>query len=135
MRLRIAAATALLIGGALHARLAFDGYGTTDLITLFFLNAVGSALVVAWIAYDRGPFALLAGIGVSTVSLLAFGLSRVGDGVVGFRGVGLDPGPDALLTLVAEGLALLLLAVALLRARHQLVAVVQQLRGSEHLAR
>ena len=135
MNLRIAAAAALLIGGALHARLAFDSYGTTDLITLFFLNAVGSALVAAWIAYDRTPFALLAGLGVSTVSLMAFALSRVGDGVVGFRGVGLEPGPDALLTIVAEGLAVLLLASALLRERHQLVAVVQQLRRSEHPAR
>jgi hypothetical protein len=135
MSLRIAAAAALLTGGALHARLAFDSYGTADLITLFFLNALGSALVVAWIVYDRTPFALMAGLGVSTVSLLAFGLSRVGGGVVGFRGVGLEPGPDALLTLVAEGLAVLLLAVALLRERHQLVAVVHQLRRSEHPAR
>ncbi len=135
MNVRIAASAALLIGGALHARLAFDGYGTTDLITLFFLNAVGSALVAAWIAYDRTPFSLMAGVGVSAVSLLAFGLSRAGDGVVGFRGVGLEPSPDVLLTLVAEGLAVLLLAFAVLRERHELVAVVQQLRRSEHPAR
>ncbi len=135
MNLRIASAAAVLLGGALHARLAFDSYGTTDLITLFFLNAIGSAFVAAWIAYDRTPFSLTAGLGVSTVSLLAFALSRVGDGVVGFRGVGLEPAPDALLTIVAEGLAMLLLASALLRERHQLVAVVQRLRRSEHPAR
>ena len=44
--------------------LPLDGYGNDDLITVFFLNAIGSALVAAWIAYDRRPLPLLAGLGV-----------------------------------------------------------------------
>lgn len=126
--LRTAGALAVLAGGGLHAKLALESYGTADLITLFFMNAIGSALVAAWMVYDRGPFPLLAGLGVSTVSLLAFGLSRVGDGVVGFRGIGLEPGPEALATLVAEGAALAFISAALMVSRRDLVAYVNQLR-------
>jgi hypothetical protein len=119
--LRTVGVVAVLAGGALHLRLALDGYGNDDLITLFFLNAIGSALVAAWMTYDRRPLPLLAGLGVSAVSLLAFGLSRVGDGVVGFRGVGLEPAPDVLLTLGAEAVAVVALAIAVVRVRGELV--------------
>lgn len=124
--LRSAGAVALLAGGALHCRLALDGYGTDDLVTLFFVNAIGSALVGMWLALDRTGFALLAGLGISAVSLAALGLSRTGDGVVGFRGVGLDPAPDVALTLVAEAAAVLLLGAAALRQRRQLVSRVRR---------
>lgn len=124
--LRIAGALALLAGGALHSRLAIDGYGTDDLITMFFLNAIGSALVGAWLVLDRSAFPVLAGLGISSVSLAALALSRTGDGVIGFRGVGLDPGPDVALTLAAEVAAMLLLGVAVLRGRRQLIARVRQ---------
>jgi hypothetical protein len=126
--LAVLGAIAVLAGGALHVRLGFDDYGTEDLVTVFFLNGVGSALVAAWIAYDRRPFALLAGLGISTVSLLAFGLSRRGDGVLGFRGVGLDPSPDVALTLLAEGVATLALGAALLASRAELGALAGRLR-------
>ncbi len=122
-------AVALLVGGALHVRLASDAYGTDDLITLFLLNGVGSSLVAAWIVYDRRPFPLLAGLSLSAVSLLAFTLSRVGDGVVGFRGIGLEPSPDSALTIAAEGIAALLLSGALIRSRDELSATVRQLRA------
>ena len=127
---RTIGALAILAGGALHVRLAFDEYGTDDLITLFFLNGIGSALIAAWVVYDRRPFALLAGLGLSTVSLAALGLSRVGDGVVGFRGVGLDPAPDVALTVVAEATAIVLLLAGLFGARRELVAIYRQLRHS-----
>jgi hypothetical protein len=84
--------------------------------------------VAAWVLYDRRPFPLVAGAALSSVSLLAFGLSRVGDGVVGFRGVGLEPGPDSALTLGAEALALVLLSVALFGARREVGAAVRTLR-------
>ena len=120
-------AIAVLAGGVLHTRLAFDGYGTDDLITTFFVNGIASAAIAAWIAYDRRPLAPIAGLGISVMSLLAFGLSRVGDGVVGFRGTGLDPSPDALLTLVVEALAVVLLGIHLVARRRELTALVQQL--------
>jgi hypothetical protein len=124
------AAVAIVVGGALHARLAYHSYGTHDLIILFFLNAIGSALVAGWIAYDRGPIPLVAGLGLTGVSLAAFGLSRVGDGVVGFRATGLDPAPDAALTLAAEALALGLLAAAIFACRGELRAMAHRLRAS-----
>ena len=127
--LRTTGAVALLAGGALHVRLALDAYGTDDLITVFFMNAIGSALVGAWVVYDRRPLSLTAGIGISAVSLAAFGLSRVGDGVLGFRGVGVEPAPDVVLTLAAEGVALVLLGAALFASRRDLVAYSRRLRG------
>lgn len=127
--LRAAGAAAVIVGGALHVRLAADGYGTPDLISLFFLNGIASAVVGVWIAYARRPLAILAGLGISSVSLLALGLSRVGTGVVGFRGTGLDPVPDTALTIAAEGAALVLLGLAALRARHELLALGRQLRS------
>ena len=127
--LRYGAAVAVLAGGAFHARLAHNRYGTHDLITLFFLNGIGSAVVAAWIVYERRFLPLVAGLGVSSVSLLAFGLSRVGNGVVGFRGTGLEPSPDAVLTLVFEGLAVVLLAAALVGARDEIASVVRRLRA------
>lgn len=125
---RTAGAVAVLAGGGLHAKLALDSYGTDNLITLFLLNAIGSALVAAWIVYNRSPFPLLAGLGVSSVSLLAFGLSRIGDGVVGFRGIGLEPSPEALATVVAEGVAVAFLSAALIASRRDLLAYANQLR-------
>ena len=123
-------AIAVLAGGLLHVRLAFDAYGTGDLITLFFLNGIGSAVVAALLVYDRGPLSLFAGLGVSTVSLAAFGLSRVGDGVVGFRGVGLEPSPDAGLTVGVEALAVVLLLAAAFAERRELGEMLGRLRPS-----
>ena len=126
--LAVLGAVGVLAGGVLHVRLGFDDYGTQDLVTVFFLNGVGSALVAAWIAYDRRPYPLLGGLGISIVSLLAFGLSRRGDGVLGFRGVGLDPSPDVALTLLAEVVATFALGGALLASRAELSALAGQLR-------
>ncbi|MBA2282042.1 MAG: hypothetical protein H0W25_12550, partial [Acidimicrobiia bacterium] len=43
--------------------------------------------------------------------------SRVGDGVLGFRETGLNPGPDAALTIAAELGAVVVLAVGVVAAR------------------
>lgn len=127
--MRALGAVLLLAGGLLHVRLAFDAYGTPDLITVFFLNGIGSAVVAAWIAYDRRPLPAVAGIGLSVVSLAAFGLSRVGDGVLGFRATGLDPSPDAALTLAAEVAATLVLSAVLVASRAEVGSLVRQLLG------
>lgn len=126
---RLVGAAAVIAGGALHLRLALDDYGNDDLITLFFLNAIGSALVAAWLAYDRRPLPLLAGLGLSVMSLLAFAMSRVGDGVVGFRGVGLEPAPDAVLTVGVEAIAVVVLAVAAVGARDELIRTLRPTRA------
>lgn len=123
--LRLLGAVFLLIGGAIHTWLAFDQYGTADLEKVFFLNGAGSAVVAAAIVLGRGPLAPLVGVGVSAVSLLAFALSRVGDGVVGFRATGLDPVPEAPLTLLVEGAALVTLGLVVFAMRRRLVDAVR----------
>lgn len=99
----------LLLGGAIHTWLAFDGYGTADLQDLFLLNGVASAVAAAVILLVRIPLGAPLGAAVSAGSLLAFGLSRIGDGVVGFRATGIDPLPEAPVTLIVEIAALLIL--------------------------
>lgn len=129
-RLRIVGAVLLIAGGAVHTWLAFDGYGTKDLQTVFFLNGAGSAVVAAALASTRGPLAPLAGAGISAISLLAFGMSRIGDGVVGFRATGLEPVPEALLTLAVEAAALLVIGTVIVTDRDRLTADVRAaLRG------
>ena len=116
----------LLAGGAIHTWLAFDGYGTTDLQRLFFVNGAASAAVTAAILLTRNPVPVLGGVGVAGVSLAALGLSRVGNGVVGFRGTGLEPLPEVPLTLVVEVLAMFVLGTILFRRRTELLSVVRQ---------
>lgn len=122
--LRLVGAALLLFGGAIHTWLAFDSYGTADLEKLFLLNGIGSAVIAAAIVVTRGPVAPLVGVGISGASLLAFALSRVGDGVVGFRATGLEPMPEAPLTLVVEGAALVVLGVVVIAGRRLLVDTV-----------
>ncbi len=120
----LTASVLLLAGGAVHTRLAIDAYGTDDLVVAFFVNGIASALVVGALAFSRSVWALVAGIGVAAGSLVALALSRTGDGLLGFQGNGLDPAPDALLTIVFEGVALVLLAWVLLERRRDRTAVV-----------
>lgn len=123
--LRLAGAALLLGGGAIHVLLAFDGYGTALLQDMFLLNGAGSAAVALLLLLVRGPLPALAGMGVAGASLLALGLSRVGDGVLGFRGTGFDPMPEVPLTILLEVGALAVLAVAAARARQPLVDLVR----------
>lgn len=123
--LQLAGAALLLAGGAIHTWLAFDGYGTTDLQQLFFVNGAVSAVVSAAVLLTRNPAPVLGGLGVAGISLLALGLSRVGDGVVGFRGTGIDPAPEVPITIAVEILAVCVLGAVLIRRRAELHALVQ----------
>lgn len=109
--LRLIGAALVLVGGAIHVKLAFDHYGTATLEDLFFANAAVSAVVAAAIVGTRGVLAPLAGVAVAASSLVAFGLSRVGEGIAGFRATGLEPAPEGLLTLVVEVLAVAVLGL------------------------
>lgn len=124
-QMRVLGAVLLIAGGAIHTWLAFDGYGTSDLETVFLLNGAGSALAAAALALTRGPIAALVGAGISAVSLLAFAMSRIGDGVMGFRATGLEPAPEALLTLVVEAAALLVIGAVIVNERARLTADVR----------
>ncbi|MEO8265653.1 MAG: cupredoxin family copper-binding protein [Ilumatobacteraceae bacterium] len=110
--LRITAAGALLTGGLLHLQLYFDGYRSIDKIgSSFLLNAIASGGVAAAVAVRKEWLVKLAGIGVAAGTLVAFALSRRGDGLFSFREQGLAPSPQALLALVVEIVAIVALAV------------------------
>lgn len=129
MNRRLIAATLVLVGGALHTSLAYDQYGTSELVEVFFVNGIASAVVAGAIALGRGLLGPIAGLGVSSMSLFALALSRIGDGVVGFRGSGLDPAPEAALTVVVELAASALLALLVIEHRAELLATLRSATG------
>jgi hypothetical protein len=114
---RLTAALLVLVGGALHLRLSLDDYGTESIVRTFALNALVSGLVAGYLALRADPVGPILGLAVSAGTLVAFGLSRTGDGVLGFRETGFNPGPDAVLTVIAEVAALAVLGYGLRSAR------------------
>ncbi|MDQ2726236.1 MAG: hypothetical protein M3Y36_12190 [Actinomycetota bacterium] len=115
---RLVAGAAVLIGGYGHYHLWDVSYRHAPVKELFVTNAIAS--LVIGIALVIGPrrLAALGGIGLSVLTLVAFGLSR-GPGVPSFHGTftesGLQPTSVhvfgvgvALVTLIAEGVALVL---------------------------
>ncbi len=114
---RLVGASLVLLGGAVHLKLNLDDYGTEDIARTFALNALVSALVAAYIVLRRDEVGLLAGVGVSLGTLVAFTLSRVGDGILDFREVGFNPSPDAAITVITEVGALLVLSAVLALGR------------------
>ena len=112
--LRLLGAVLVLIGGAVHLKLNLDDYGTEDIARTFAANALVSALVAAYLVLRDDIVGPLAGIAVSVGTLIGFGLSRQGDGILDFRETGFNPSPEAALTVVVEVLAVIVLAVAAL---------------------
>lgn len=123
--LRIIAAVAIVIGGYCHYHLWDVAYRHAPVRELFVINAVASALVGIGLAIGPRRLAALGGIGLSVLTLAAFALSR-GSGVPTFHGTftesGLQPSgvhvlgvQVAVLTLIVEGVALLLSLVTLFR--------------------
>jgi plastocyanin len=109
--LRIAAAIALLIGGLVHLNLYFDGYRSIDRIgPSFLLNATASAVIAGVLAVRTEWFVRAAGMAVAVGTLIAFTISRRGDGLFDFREQGLNPSPQAVIALIVEIAALVLLA-------------------------
>lgn len=115
--LRLVGAVLVLIGGAVHLKLNLEDYGTEDIARTFALNAGVSALVAAYLVLRDDVLGPLAGIAVSVGTLIAFGLSRRGEGILDFREVGFNPSPDAAVTVVVEVLAIVVLALAALQAQ------------------
>jgi plastocyanin len=111
---RQVAATAIVVGGLVHLQLYLDGYRDlpdANLGRSFLANVAASVLI--GLALLARPHALvrLAGLGVTVGTLAAFAKSRTGAGVFGLRESGLQPAPQAAIALVAEVLALVLLAL------------------------
>jgi hypothetical protein len=125
--LDLSAAALVGAGGYLHYCLWRNGYRTIPTIgTAFMLQVITSAAVVAALllpihlaarvrrhTFRAGTAIRLAGIGLSVGTLVAFLLSRLPGGIFHFEERGLQPAPQSLLTLIAEGGAILLLGTAL----------------------
>ena len=115
--LRIISATALLVGGLVHLQLYFEGYRSIDKIgPSFLLNAIASGVIAAALVARGDWLVRLGGIGLAVGTIVAFIISRQGDGLFDFREEGLEPSPQALIALVVEIAALVLLAATFLPA-------------------
>lgn len=113
--LRIAAAIALLVGGLVHLQLYFRGYRSIDKIgPSFLLNAIASGALAAVLVARKEWLVRLAGIGVATGTLVAFIISRQGNGLFDFREQGLKPSPEAIIALLVEIAVIVLLAATFL---------------------
>lgn len=113
--LRIIAAVALFVGGLIHLQLYFEGYRSIAKIgPSFLVNAVASAVVAALLVARREWFVRVAGMGVAAGTVGAFILSRQGNGLFDFREHGLTPSPQAIIALVVEVAAIVLLGASFL---------------------
>ncbi len=86
----------------------------TTSATAFLVNAALSAVIAAYIVLRPDRLGLLAGIAFSAGTLVASFLSRRGDGILDVRETGLNPSPEALLSIILEVAAIILLAGCLL---------------------
>ncbi|MFG2123368.1 hypothetical protein [Streptomyces sp. NPDC048710] len=110
--LRAATAATLAASGYIHAQLYTDGYRFIHIIgPLFLLQASASFALAALLLIGTPPLLLrIAEAGVALGALGGFTASRT-VGVFGFTEHGLQPAPQAVLSLLAETGTLLLLAI------------------------
>jgi hypothetical protein len=114
------AAVGVLVAGAQHARLFHRGYAEVEIVgPLFVLNAIGSAVVVLTLIFDRAWLFVLGALSICVPSLLSIALSHSSTGFLGFREGGYDA--EALVIVGAEIAAVLLTglgaAALLMRSR------------------
>jgi hypothetical protein len=108
--IRIGIAVCLAASGYLHAQLYTDGYRTIPGIGPAFLLQASSSITVALILLVRAPLILrLAAAVLAAGALGGFALSRT-VGVFGFVEHGLNPAPQALISVLVEVATLVLLA-------------------------
>lgn len=118
--LRAATAATLAAGGYIHAQLYIDGYRFIHIIgPLFLLQASASFALAALLLIGTPPPLLrISEAGVALGALGGFTASRT-VGVFGFTERGLQPAPQAVLSLLAETGTLLLLAIWQVSATRQ----------------
>jgi len=103
------AALCVLVAGFQHARLFHRGYAEVEIIgLLFFMNAIGSMVVVLTLIFGRVWMFVLGALSICVPSLVSIAISH-SMGLLGFREGGYDG--DALIIVVAE-IAAVLLALA-----------------------
>jgi hypothetical protein len=113
LSVRLGAAVCLAFSGYVHALLYVQGYRTINVIgPAFLLQASGSFAVALLLSLGAPWYIRLAGVGLAGGALAGFVLSRT-VGVFGFVEYGWEPSPWALLSVLAEVVAVLLLAFPL----------------------
>ena len=112
MAMLVLAAVAIAVGCYEHGKLWNEGYRDIPNIgTAFALNVLGSAAAVIMLATRRLTLFALTAISLSAGSIVGIVMSRNG-GFLGFQELGYES--TAVITLVAEGATLALVATALL---------------------
>lgn len=107
---RLAVAATLATSGYIHAQLYADGYRFIHVVGALFLLQASAAFAVAALMLFAAPVLLrAAAAGVALGALAGFTASRT-VGVFGFTENGLQPAPQALLSILSETGTLLLLA-------------------------
>ncbi len=106
------AGAALLVGGYIHLDLYRHGYRVIPMIgVLFALNAAASAIAGLAILFRQDLVVRAGAIAVAAGTLVAFGASHLPGGIFNFTEHGLQPAPQSLISLLAEGAAVAVLAV------------------------
>ncbi|MFG1807686.1 hypothetical protein [Streptomyces sp. NPDC049040] len=107
--IRLCVAGTVTESGYLHAKLYIDGYRFVPHIgTMFLIQAAVSFAVAALLLFAGAPVLHLMAAGTALGALGGFALSRT-VGVWGFTERGLQPHPDALLSVLSEVATLLLI--------------------------
>ena len=119
LTLLVLAALCVLVAGVQHARLFHRGYAEVEIVgLLFFMNAIGSTVVVLTLVFERAWLFVLGALSICVPSLVSIAISH-SSGFLGFREGGYDA--DALVIVVAEVAAVILAslgaAAMLARAR------------------
>ncbi|MFJ2189182.1 DUF6529 family protein [Kitasatospora sp. NPDC087861] len=110
LALRLVLAAVLAVSGYIHAQLYIDGYRFVHVIGLLFLLQASAAFAVAALLLLGAPLLLrIAAAAIAIGALAGFTASRT-IGLFGFSEQGLQPAPQALLSIIAEVLALLVVA-------------------------
>jgi hypothetical protein len=100
------AALCVLVAGFQHARLFHRGYSEVEIVgLLFFMNAIGSTVVVLTLIFQRVWMFVLGALSICVPSLVSIAISH-SSGFLGFREGGYDG--DALVIVIAEVAAVLL---------------------------
>jgi hypothetical protein len=95
------AAASVLVAGFQHARLFHRGYAEVQVVgPLFFMNAIGSMVVVLALLAERVWIFVLGALSICVPSLFSIAISHSSVGFLGFREGGYDA--DALVIVVAE---------------------------------
>jgi hypothetical protein len=101
LALLVLAAVGVFVAGFQHARLFHRGYADVEVVgLLFFMNAIGSMVVVLTLVAERVWLYVLGAVSVCGPSLVSIAISHSSIGFLGFREGGYDA--DALVIVAAE---------------------------------